>query len=243
MIPSDSVQTPVDRCPPAEAGTRDTGLHISMRALLSIIAGLLVADAVKACVVALTAGAASTPEPWINVALALAGTLFVARVVTDNLLYYAAPDVKTKEQHYVRRVLLILLDLMSYAVCYAIVARITIASGANVLTTGAVRWMVIYATLVEILHATWCLIARYGLPNEDLEDARTRNEWLEDWFRISGASAVAGTVLSIFAWRRFHPGFEASPRWLAITALLVSLASVGAYLWAMQKHYGRLRAT
>jgi hypothetical protein len=228
---------------PKKRVANDTGLHISMRALLSIIAGLLVAEAVKACVFSLTAGSASALVTRINLGVALAGTLFVTRVVIDNLLYYAEPDVKTKESHYAIRVLLILLDLMSYAACYAIVARITVANVGTALNTGAIRWIVIYATAVEILHAIWCLIARYCLPNEDANDADSRNEWLDDWFRTSGFSAIVGIILSALACCSFYPGFEPVPPYLALTALIISIVSVVAYLRAMQKHYSRLRPT
>jgi hypothetical protein len=235
-------QQPHPRKAKVAADGNDTGLHISMRALLSIIAGLLVADAVKACVVSLTSGAASTETTWANAGVALAGTMFVTRVVTDNLLYYAEPDIRTKDNYYRTRVFLILLDLMSYAACYAIVARITIPSGATVLATGAVRWIVIYATVVELLHAAWAFIARCRLPNADIKDQLTRDEWLSDWLRISATSAVVGIVLSLAAWWVFYPGFEPISPGLAVISLLVGIFSSGWYLVAMQKHYSRMRS-
>jgi hypothetical protein len=219
----------------------DTGLHISMRALLGIIAGLLVAEAVKACVLAVTAGAASEPTTWLNAAVALAGTLFITRVVVDNFLYYADPDILTGFDDYPTRVTLIVLDLISYAACYAIVARITISADTLVLTTAAVRWSVTYATVVELSHAVWCSIALRCLHIEHATDRETRQPWLRVWLLTSAVSFAIGLGLSLAAWYAFWPGRDVLPAWLALSALVVSLFSVATYLCVMRKQYLRRR--
>jgi hypothetical protein len=212
-----------------------------MRALLGIIAGLLVAEAVKACVLAATVGAASDPRTWANAALAVAGTIFVTRVVIDNFLYYADPDVLTGLDDYPTRVTLIVLDLISYAACYAIVARITISPDVPVLTTAAVRWSVTYATAVELSHAAWCLIALRCLHMEHATDRETRQPWLRAWLLISGVSSAIGLGLSLAAWCAFWPGRDVLSVWLSLAALVMSLLSAVAYLCVMRKQYLRRR--
>jgi multisubunit Na+/H+ antiporter MnhC subunit len=214
-----------------------------MRALLSIIAGMLVADAVKAGIVSLTSGAASQLSTWTNVVVAFAGTCFVTRVVVDNLLYYTESDIRTQRPLYGRRVLLISFDLMSYAACYAIVARMTLSGDAKLLTTGAIRWMVTYATFVELSHAIWCAIALFGMKNDNEFDRKSRNEWLKDWLIVSSASFAAGTILTWMAWTHLRPGFAPVTCWLAISTFVIGMASTGAYLFIMRRHYMRQRTT
>jgi len=225
---------------PEEPQRTDTGLHIVMRALLSIIAGLLVADAVKACVSALTSdGPKSTM--LMNAAVAVAGTIFVTRVAADNFLYYADPDVVTGFDDYLVRVSLILLDLISYASCYAIVARISVSEKTPILTSAAVRWTITYATAVELFHAIWCLIALCLLHLKTATDRPVREPWLRSWLLVSGVSCAIGLVLTIWAWVALRPGSEPVSPCVAVGTLVVSMTSAVAYLGIMRRHYIRHR--
>lgn len=142
-----------------------------------------------------------------------------------------------------RRVLLILLDIASFAACYAIVARITLSGDARALTTAAIRWSITYATLVEFLRAVWCFIALNCLRIESASDRQTREPWLRSWFCVNTVSFVIGTALSVAAWLTLRPGTTPVPVCLAWSTVIISLASFVAYLAVMRAHYIRRRAT
>ena len=66
----------------------DTRLNAAMRALVAIIAGLIVGDLLKATVATIVTGASTPSEAWANALIFLAATVFVLRVLMDNVLYY-----------------------------------------------------------------------------------------------------------------------------------------------------------
>jgi len=216
-----------------------TGLHLSMRALLGIIAGLLVADALRYTVSFVTASPRD-PQTWANFLVALGATIFVTRVVADNILYYGDADIDTIYGDYWTRVLLILLDLASYSFCYAIVARFT---AVQYISRGAVRWMITYATAVEVLHSVWCAVALFCLHIKHAADKETREPWLRKWLKVSALWSGVGIVLTGFAWW-CHAQLGAEPTSLLLGGVFFAVSAFAAYTYlrAMKNDYERRRA-
>ena len=160
---------------------KDSGLQHAMRALLGIIAGLLVAEMLQHLVAKVRSGTLG------DTLLALAATLFLFRVVVDNILFYQLDD--RTEKAYVRRILLIFLDLMSYGVLYFMVASLK----ERPQLTSVVKAMAI----VEMLHALWCMLSLSVLDAIKSQD-EDRKRMLRRWFVTSTFGAVfAGIVLAV----------------------------------------------
>src|SRR5688572_15245515 len=99
---------------PTEPGTDDTGLHIAMRLLLGIVAGLLVSDILKAFVETVVGDKQSCCPALLDSVIVLGAMLFIVRVVVDNVLHYHEVDPIAGTGVCATRVVLIVLDLMSY---------------------------------------------------------------------------------------------------------------------------------
>jgi len=210
-----------------------------MRALLGIIAGLLVADALRNTVSFVMANP-RVPQTWANFLVALAAMIFVTRVVIDNVLYYSDVDIDTIYSDYWTRVLLILLDLASYSFCYAIVARFTFSTPSNI-SRGAARWMLWYATAVEILHFFWCLIAVTCLHIKQAVDKETRRPWLRKWLALSATWSVFGLGASIWGYS-LPNGSEPVTLAFGYTFFIVSAVAAFSYVAFMKNDYERHRA-
>lgn len=123
----------------------NTRLNIGMQALLGIIAGLIVSDMLKATVATIATGSA-------NAFVLLAATVFIVRVLVDNILFYNLEDVaRGKSDAYFFRVALIVCDLVSYSLCYAIVGRLA-NEEASVVKPHGVGVAVWLFCVVEALH-------------------------------------------------------------------------------------------
>src|ERR1051325_178985 len=94
--------------------TSDTRLTAAMRAMLAIIAGLIGSNLLQGTVTHLAAAPNTRAAAGANALLFLAATVFVFRVLIDTILYYNDADVVTGRDAYPLRVLLIVLDLLSY---------------------------------------------------------------------------------------------------------------------------------
>lgn len=179
----------------------DFGLQVAMRMLLSIIAGLLLADVLKLAVSALL-DEGKTLYLWSGfLALSVAALLFITRVVVDNVLYYNEPDVKLAREAYSARVLLIVCDLVSYTLCYHIVTLLTSATGSNALTDTLLIRVAFDMALVELLHAAWCHLAlvRLEIPATSPQYTK-RRDWWRRWRATSvifGLVALAWTAVAV----------------------------------------------
>ena len=207
----------------------DTGLHVAMRLLLGIVAGLLISDVLKVAVKTVDAGAASAPALQ-SIFAVLAVFLFLIRVVVDNVLYYNDRDAITEpgEPAYGLRVLLIGIDLLSYALCYHMVAELEPFAG-KPLSVGAVATVVGDMALVEILQFLCCLFAVMGLKLV-AEEKITRKPLLARWRDLSGVSAV----LFFIVWAVLRNDVLLDP-WPGLIALLAAIASGATYLIGMRR--------
>lgn len=165
----------------------DSRLQKAMRALLAIIAGLLIADMLRNVVDTIRAGG---PHLWANAAIVIGAALFLFRIVVDNILFYEKKD--TTSGGYVTRVALIVLDLISYALCYDVVAR---------LDPGGDEWLrfsrpvlavaLLHIAMIETFHSLWC---RLWLP---LADAASKDH-LRKWSWLSSGTALG--ILAAASW-------------------------------------------
>jgi hypothetical protein len=218
----------------------DTGLHVSMRLLFGIIAGLIVTDLLKSCVQ--TIPSEPTPRAFgeLKFLVSTAALFFVTRVLVDNGLYYYRPDTRTLKPVYLSRMFLLLCDLASYALCYYIVVLVERVTGAP---SGDARETppalphlraIGYATIgIETLHFVWCCFALLRVRSPKASpDYEPRTSWLKRWALVSGASAAAGIALLIWgtlgAWQE--------EGWVAFIVLF-ALASVITYVLVMRPEY------
>ena len=214
----------------------DTGLHIAMRALLSIVAGLIVSELLKNTVGSMTGDWPPNLTSGANGFLLLGATVFVIRVLSDNLLYYTARDAATQHDAYAARIFLLVCDLASYALCYAIVLRLPDSPQGAALSRNAMLWTVFFFALVEALHALWCFVALNGLIRNNSEVEKPRANLLRCWMRLSGeASAVWLALVAVLWWltsaeTRISVG-------AAGAVLVVSIASAARYLAKMREPY------
>lgn len=210
----------------------DSGLHVSMRLLLGIIAGLIIADLLKVVVKTVGLPPDLTTFRLDDFAFASSALLFVTRVLIDNSLYYNRPDAKTHKASYPVRLFLIICDLLSYSLCYFIVVH------TENLTTGSeydnrVRAVAYAIVLIEGLHFTWCSAALAGLkiPTHS-DDYKPRRSWLIKWAWLSGSFAAFGAMVLFFGcYRRW-----AAHDWLGFN-IVFSTASVIAYGFVMKTEY------
>jgi hypothetical protein len=207
----------------------DTGLHVAMRLLLGIVAGLLISDMLKVAVKTVDAGAASAAALQ-SIFAVLAVFLFLIRVVVDNALYYNDRDATTEPEKpaYGLRVLLIGLDLLSYAVCYHMVAEIE-PFGGKPFSVGAIMTVAGDMALVEILQFLCCLFAVFGLKLVP-EEQTTRKPILARWRDLSAVSAV----LFFIVWMLLRNDVLLDP-WPGLIVLLAAIASGATYLIGMRR--------
>jgi hypothetical protein len=211
--------------------TNDSGLQLSMRLLLGIIAGLLISDLLKALVLHFRSCHCVQIWLWPDALIATAAALFLFRVVADNMLYYADPDPLSSSNSYSARVLLVLLDLCSYAFCYDIVSRLDPAAGP--ISEEAAYGIFADVAVVEGLHWLWSYIALDRVRSTTGSDRQPLLDLLWSWRLLSGAFAVMWLMVWIH--------LLATPRWPDIgkAALLATLSggSALAYLVVMQRQY------
>ncbi|HEU4887373.1 MAG TPA: hypothetical protein VFV49_05760 [Thermoanaerobaculia bacterium] len=217
----------------------DSGLQVAMRMLLSIIAGLLLADILKLTVSSLL-DEGKTVRLWADfLAVSVAALLFIARVVVDNVLYYNAPDAKLTEESYSARVLLIVCDLVSYTLCYHIVNLLTAEASKSDLSATLLIRVIFDMALVELLHAAWCHLAleRLKIPATSPHRTKRRN-W---WRRWRATSAMFGT--GAFIWATVALTLLLfTDRYIPVTAHVIFLLSfaivaAGAYAYVMRDEY------
>jgi hypothetical protein len=215
---------------------KDTRLNAAMRALLAIIAGLIVGDMLKGTVATITVGAATRADAWANAWVFLGATVFILRVLTDNVLYYNDPDAVTKDEAYGLRVLLIGCDLVSYALCYGVVARLA-DNTISVIRREDVAWTIALFFWVETLHFAWCSIALAALRDEP--DTDTRKPLLVVWRRLSGTWAVAWFVgtLGLVIIATLTSASRGLALGVAAFVLLLSMGSAWHYLHRLRPHY------
>jgi len=178
----------------------DSGLQVAMRMLLSIIAGLLLADILKLAVSSLL-DEGKTFRLWASfLVVSAAALLFIARVVVDNVLYYNAPDAKLNEEAYFARVLLIVCDLVSYTLCYHIVNLLTAEASRNDLSATLLIRVIFDMAGVEFLHAAWCHLAlvRLNIPVESPYHTK-RRDWWRRWRATSGTFGAAAFIWAMVA--------------------------------------------
>ncbi len=208
-----------------------------MRTLLGIIAGLIISDLLKATVSTVIDAQSPTADAWAaNVLAMTAATLFVLRVLADNVLYYAGHDGGDPGAAYARRVGLLLNDLCSYALCYGIVVLLAPGVGGRPLPTVTAAGVILCFALVEALHWLWCKGAhRLATEAGSTPDSHAAT-WLAIWRGLSGRWALAWITSGgfLFCFARTSPHL---PWW---AGLLIFAASVGAawhYLARLQHHY------
>jgi hypothetical protein len=199
--------------------------------MLGIIAGLIITDLVKAVVGTIGPGPTWATFYSYTFALSAASLLFVTRVLIDNALYYTRPDAKTLYPAYVARLFLIIVDLLSYSLCYFIVVQVERLDAAGL--EDRLRAICYAVVAVEALHLIWCLVALVWLKiPPDSADYTPRRSWLKKWAGLSGAFAVLGTIALVFA---YHQAWS-ERHWLRFLVVF-SILSVGAYGTFMKAEY------
>jgi hypothetical protein len=213
---------------------RDSGLHLSMRVLLGIVAGLIITDLLRFFVKAIGAEISLDSLRTYNVALAGAALIFVTRVLVDNSLYYARPDAKTQTPVYIARLSLIFLDLLSYAACYHVVTQGEVAAGKRgEIILPMIRTIAVDVVFIEATHFVWCVVALIALRKpKQSDDLRKRRSWLPRWAFLSGTSAViGGTGLCLGSSISWTPH-----TWINTLTVFVLLSTV-AYVTLMSREY------
>lgn len=220
-----------------ERPTNDTGLHISMRLLLGIIAGLLISDALKATVKRIVGDAPVCCPAWPDALVTSCALIFIGRVVVDNVLYYHEIDPITGRR-YATRVTLILLDLLSYALCYATVALLEPGTPFARLATLNVVLSLGALTAVEVLYLWWCQFAIVALRNSAALRQRGRLILLKKWLSLCVRSAVAGAIA--FAALLFYRDDTVTPA-IALIFATYTISSAMSSLIEMRSGYLRRR--
>ena len=218
----------------------DTGLHVSMRLLFGIIAGLIVTDLLKAFVRTISSQPTLQTAGHIDFLVAGAALIFVSRVLVDNGLYYYRADARTLRPVYFTRMLLILCDLVSYALCYYIVVQVeglnaTPADRAPDATSALAQLRAVGCAIIaiEALHCVWCCVAlaKLDIPTTS-PDYEPRRSWLKRWAVVSGAGTVLGLVFIVasvtHAWQ--------DEEWTTFV-ILFAITSTVAYIIVMRPEY------
>ncbi len=206
-----------------------------MRAMLAIIAGLIVGTLLQGTVTNLAAGAKSRADAWANALVFLAATVFVFRVLIDKILYYNDADVVTGGDAYPMRVLLIVLDLLSYGFCNGIVTRLT-SGEASVVPHDDLRWAMGLFVGVETLHFFWCFIALAAVKDEPEDDPR--KALLRTWRSLSGTWALLWLAAAALLFGAVGGDRKANVDLVtAIVLFVLSLASAVHYLRRLKNHY------
>jgi hypothetical protein len=169
----------------------------------------------------------------------LGATLFVVRVLADNLLYYTDRDAMTggnEDDRYPSRIFLIACDLTSYAFCYAIVLRLVDTATGRELPLKTLVWVIGYFGVVEALHWWWCAVAISMVRARKESDETQRIKLLASWRRLSreatlGWAAVTGIGIAL-TFRVPTVTFA-----IAVVAFALSFASAWRYLVRMRDQY------
>lgn len=228
--------TPKTSEPKTSTDAPDTGLHTAMRALLGIVAGLIVSELLKSTVGSMLGDWPPNATSAANGFLLLAATIFVIRVLSDNLLYYTARDAITPDDAYGARIFLLLCDLTSYALCYAIVLRLPDSAKGGPFPHSAMLWAVLFFALVEALHAVWCAVGMRIIRTSGPDTEKPRANLLKCWMRLSSEAAI--TWLIVLAVLRLALQQDATVNIGAATAVLaVSILSAARYLHKMREPY------
>src|ERR1051325_3104215 len=215
--------------------TSDTRLTAAMRAMLAIIAGQIVSNLLQGTWTNLTAGAKTRADAWANALVFLAATVFVFRVLIDNILYYNDADVVTGRDAYPLRGLLIVLDLLSYGFCNGIVTRLT-SGDQSVVPHEDLRWAIGLFVGVETLHFIWCSIA-LGVVKEEPE-SDPRKSLLRNWRSLSGTWAVIWLIVAAVLIGVVGRDRKANVDLATATVLFaLSVASAVHYLARLRGHY------
>jgi len=186
-MPDMNDASPISICP-SPRQPADTHLHVAMRAFLTIIAGLVVRDALKVTVEATITGGSSHTSAIANLFVLVGATIFLVRVLADNIVYYYIADASPSHGSYVARCFLIICDLTSYGICYAIVARLINAGNGTSISMPVIAWTLGYFASVEALHWLWCTVAvtTVARHSDNVVADRGRAVLLERWRRLSG---------------------------------------------------------
>lgn len=226
-------------CGGATPDPGDTGIQIAMRTLLSIVAGLLIADMLKITVRIAIGDGWTCCQSAADVALSTAALAFIGKVVIDNVLHYHEADWVFASRLYWHRWFLVVLDLASYALCYTTVALFDIASGARVTIYPTVVVSLAALAAVELLHWFWCdramALARTGgiCADDDRVSA------LKVWRNTSCASAALG--VAAFTWVSYRPIDGPVTRSTVSVFILFCVLTIGMYAFARRAEYLRRR--
>ena len=212
----------------------DTGIQIAMRTLLSIVAGLLIADMLKICVRLVIGDGWTCPSPT-DAALAIAALLFIGKVVIDNVLHYHEADWVLQSRSYWLRWVLVSLDLASYSLCYGVVALFDGASGGPIPIYPTVVWSFAALAGVELLHWRWCERAMALACDGKIPCIDNRMVALEKWRKASRKCfVIGGLALTTMCYMPTDkPGFAA---WIFIAFCLASIV-----IYAVARHDEYLR--
>lgn len=206
-----------------------SGLQKSMRFLLQVIAGLLLSEYVTKSVTIYHQSAAT-----VNLLVLAAAGAFLFRLFVDNLLFYEASDrTIAKASEYVVRLLLLLLDLASYVVCYDIVYRLgRLAERTGYVYRYVAIQRVMYAiAIVEALHFIWSAVAR--VADRKWGDGKSEQRFGR-WMLCSGGTSVVMAVLARLIVPALSPTSAAA--WFAIASAI----SLFAYLSLMESQYRKI---
>lgn len=211
----------------------DTGLHVSMRLLLGIVAGLIIADLLKVLVQQVAEVPTSDASHQVELLVAGAALVFVTRVLADNGLYYSRPDARTTKPVYFSRMFLILLDLCSYAACYYVVVQVEAVVRGDGDTLGSLRATAYAMVSIEALHFAWSCLAllRLKIPR-DSPDHEPRRSWLRRWAAVSGVNAALGGVVILTSRSRMWVDED----WVMFIVAYASTSAV-LYVLSMRREY------
>jgi hypothetical protein len=168
----------------------------------------------------------------------LAATIFVIRVLADNLLYYTDRDITTGggDDAYRSRIILIICDLTSYAFCYAIVLRLLDTTGGRAISVEALVWTLAYFFIVEALHWCWCDVALRMVARRNDKNEEQRLNLLRRWRKLSREGAVGWLVVTVLGVGATFVVDDAS-RSLGAFVLGLTLISAWRYLSTMKDQY------